>query len=106
MGKIKETKEMYASVLNLIHQTGIQVKQLHVHGQQFFLLGAAGSEEIKNRILQQLHWINPAAEDVTCELIVDPSLAPVPSPKVRTYPVALGDMPANMARMARCGAAV
>ena len=104
MDKIKETRDMYASVLNLVHQTGIQVKQLHVHGQQFFLLGAAGSEEIKNRILQQLHWINPAAEDVTCELIVDPSLAPVPSPRVRTYPVALGDMPGNMARMTRCGA--
>ena len=104
MGKIKETEGMYASVLNLIHQTGIQVKQLHVRDQQFLLLGTAGSEEIKNRILEQLHSINQTEEDVTCELIVDPSLAPVPSPKVRTYPVALGDMPANMARMARCAA--
>ena len=104
MGKVKETKDMYASVLNLIHQAGIQVKQLHMHDQKFCLLGAAGSQEIKNRILQQLHWINPAAEDVTCELTVDPSLAPVPSPKVKAYPAALGDMPTNLARTARCGA--
>jgi hypothetical protein len=95
---------MYASVLNRIHQTGIQVKQLHIHDQNFCLLGAAGSEEIKNRMLQQLHRINLEAEDVPCELTVDPSLAPLPSPKVKAYPLRSGGMPTNLARTVRCWA--
>ena len=103
MPKFKETNEMYASVLNLIHQTGVRVTQLQIHDQKFFLQGAAGSEEIKERVLAQLDRVNPAKTDVTCDLSVDPLLAPVPTPKVKTYPAALGDMPANLARTARCG---
>ena len=105
MPKSKETMDVYASVLNLIHQTGVRVTRLHIHDQKFFLQAVAGSEEIKNRILQQLHRINPTAEDVTCELSIDPLLAPVPSPKVKAYPAALGDVPANLARTARCAGA-
>ena len=101
MPEIKETNEMYASVLNLVHQTGARVTQLHIHGDKFFLQGAVGSEEIRNRILQQIKCINPVADDVTCDLTVDSALAPIPSPKPRAYPAALGDMPRNLAKTAR-----
>ena len=96
-------KEMYAPVLNLIHQAGVRVTQLQIHGDKLFLQGAVGSAEIKNRILEQIKGANPVADDVTCDLTVDSLLAPVPSPKVKTYPAALGEAPSYMAKTARCG---
>jgi LysM repeat protein len=42
--------------------------------------------------------VNPAADEITCDLTVDPSLAPVPSPRVKTYTVATGDSLSKIAK--------
>jgi nucleoid-associated protein YgaU len=71
---------------------------MHIQDNKFFLQGAVGSEQIKNRIWDAIKQINPAADDITCDLTVDPSLAPVPSPKTKTYTVAAGDSLSKIAK--------
>jgi LysM repeat protein len=98
MADLEQMKQKYASVLNLINQSGVRLSHMHIQDNKFLLQGAAGSEHIKNRIWDQIKQINPAADDITCDLTVDPSLAPVPSPKARTYTVAAGDSLSKIAK--------
>ena len=107
---LEQMKQKYASVLNLINQTGVRLSHMHIQEDKFFLQGAAGSEQIKNRIWDQIKLVNPAADDITCDLTVDPSVAPVAaaaaasasggasSGKGRTYTVAAGDSLSKIAK--------
>src|SRR6516162_11152281 len=76
MADLEQMKQKYASVLNLVNQTGVRLSHMHIQDNKFFLQGTAGSEAIKNRIWDQIKLVNPAADDITCDLTVDPSLAP------------------------------
>ena len=98
MADLEQLKQKYASVLNLINQAGVRLSHIHIQDDKLFLQGAAGSEEIKNRIWDQIKLVNPSANDITCDLTVDPSLAPAPAPKVKTYTVAAGDSLSKIAK--------
>ena len=98
MPELEQMKQKYASVLNLINQTGVRLSHMHIQDNKFFLQGAAGSEAIKNRIWDQIKLVNPALDDITCDLTVDPALAPPPAPKVKTYTVAAGDSLSKIAK--------
>jgi nucleoid-associated protein YgaU len=98
MADLEQMKQKYASVLNLINQTGVRLSHMHIQDNKFFLQGAAGSEAIKNRIWDQIKLVNPALDDITCDLTVDPALAPPPAPKVKTYTVAAGDSLSKIAK--------
>jgi nucleoid-associated protein YgaU len=98
MADLEQLKQKYASVLNLINQAGVRLSHIHIQDDKLFIQGAAGSEEIKNRIWDQIKLVNPSANDITCDLTVDPSLAPAPAPKVKTYTVAAGDSLSKIAK--------
>jgi nucleoid-associated protein YgaU len=98
MADLEQMKQKYASVLNLINQSGVRLSHLHIQDNKLFLQGAAGSEQIKNRIWDQVKLLNPAADDIICDLTVDASLAPAPSPKPKTYTVAAGDSLSKIAK--------
>jgi nucleoid-associated protein YgaU len=98
MADLEQMKQKYASVLNLINQSGVRLSHLHILDNKLFLQGAAGSEQIKNRIWDQVKLVNPAADDIICDLTVDASLAPAPSPKPKTYTVAAGDSLSKIAK--------
>jgi nucleoid-associated protein YgaU len=98
MADLEQLKQKYASVLNLINQAGVRLSHVHIQDDKLFLQGAAGSEEIKNRIWDQIKLVNPSANDITCDLTVDPALAPVPSVKAKTYTVAAGDSLSKIAK--------
>lgn len=107
---LEQMKQKYASVLNLINQTGVRLSHMHIQDNKFFLQGAAGSEQIKNRIWDQIKLVNPAADDINCDLTVDPSVAPLAaaaaasassgasSGKARTYTVTAGDSLSKIAK--------
>jgi nucleoid-associated protein YgaU len=98
MADLEQMKQKYASVLNLMNQSGVRLSHLHIQDNKLFLQGAAGSEQIKSRIWDQIKQVNPAADDITCDLTVDPSAAPAPSPKAKTYTVAAGDSLSKIAK--------
>jgi len=95
---LEQMKQKYASVLNLINQSGVRLSHMHIQDDKFFLQGVAGSEEIMNRIWDAVKTINPSYSDITLDLSVDPSIAPPPAPKVKTYTVAAGDSLSKIAK--------
>jgi hypothetical protein len=105
---LEQMKQKYASVLNVINQNGVRLSHMHIQDDKLFLQGAAGSEAIKNRVWDEIKKVNPAANDITCDLTVDPSAAPVAaaaaasasggSGRGRTYTVAAGDSLSKIAK--------
>ena len=108
MADLEQLKQKYASVLNLMNQTGVRLSHEHIQDNKLFLEGAVGTEAIKNRIWDEIKLVNPAADDITCDLTVDPALAPQaaaatasasgPSGSARTYTVAAGDSLSKIAK--------
>ena len=71
-----QLKSKYQSVLDLIKQRGVRLAHLHVQDNKLFMQGDAPSEEIKNRIWDQIKAVDPTYSDLICDLKVNPSLAP------------------------------
>ena len=90
MERIDELTLKYQSVLNLIQQKGVRLAHLHVQNNKLFVQGACPSEEIKNALWNQVKLVDASFGDLTCDLSVDPSLAPA-APQVKTYTVKAGD---------------
>ncbi len=94
MDRFEELKAKYGSVLKMIEgQATIQVKNLHVQDNKLVLRAAAGSEQIKNSIWDQIKRVDKVYADLMADITVDPSLAPKPAaaPAAKTYTVQAGD---------------
>ncbi|MFN7939174.1 MAG: LysM peptidoglycan-binding domain-containing protein [Bryobacteraceae bacterium] len=91
MERIDELKLKYQSVLNLIQQKGVRLAHVHLQDNKLFIQGAAPSQEVKNDVWNQIKLVDASYGDLTCDLTVDPSLAPAPPPVQRTYTVVAGD---------------
>ena len=111
MADLEQMKQKYASVLSLMNQNGVRLSHVHIQDNKFFLQGEAGSEAIKNRVWDEIKKVNPAADDITCDLTVDPAAAPPPAAAAatasasgasgrggRTYTVAAGDSLSKIAK--------
>lgn len=97
MDRLEELKQKYQSVLTMIQQKGVKLAHMHVQDNKLFLKGAAPSDQIKNEIWNQIKAVDPAYQDLTCDLAVDSSL-PQPAAastgaaeRMRTYTVKAGD---------------
>ena len=81
-------KLKYQSVLNYIAVNGVRLANLHVEGGKLLIRGAAGTEDIKNNVWNQVKLVDANwASDLVCDISIDPSLAP----PQKTYTVAKGD---------------
>jgi nucleoid-associated protein YgaU len=100
MDRFEELKQKYASVLAAVQQQGVRLAHLHVQDNKLFMEGAAPSEAIKNALWNQIKAINPAYDDITVNVTVDPSLPqPAPSGGPRqTYTVQAGDSLSRIAK--------
>jgi|SRR5581483_7487625 len=76
MDRLEELKSKYRSVLDTIQQKGVRLTHLHVQENKLFMQGAAPSEEVKNDVWNQIKAVDSSYSDLTCDLQVDPSLAP------------------------------
>ena len=90
MEKLDELKLKYQSVLNLIHSQPVQLAHVHIQDNKLFVQGACGSEAVKDEIWNQIKLVDAQYADITCDLSIDPSLAPPPVAP-RTYTVVAGD---------------
>jgi LysM repeat protein len=108
MDRLEELKNKYRSVLDLISQKGVRLTHVHVQDNKLFIQGAAPSEQIKNDIWNQIKAVDGSYSDLTCDVRVDPSLAPpaaqaaaasaVAGTGGRTYKVQAGDTLSKIAK--------
>jgi nucleoid-associated protein YgaU len=94
MDRLEELKLKYQSVLHLIDQKGLRLHNLHVQDNKLFVKASAGTQDLKNVIWEQIKLVDPKFSDLTCDIQIDPSLAPPPKPAapvLKTYTVQAGD---------------
>ncbi len=100
MDRFEELKAKYSSVLKMVEgQAAVRVTNLHVQDNKLVLRAAAGSEQIKNSIWDQIKRVDKTLADLAADITVDPSLAPKTPPPAaapaaaaaKTYTVQAGD---------------
>jgi LysM repeat protein len=100
MDRFEELKSKYQSVLRLIEQKGLRMHNLHVQDNKLFIKASAGTQALKNDIWNQIKLVDPSFVDLTCDIGIDPSLAPAkpPAPEGKTYTVQPGDSLSKIAK--------
>jgi nucleoid-associated protein YgaU len=91
MASFEELKSKYQSVLQVIQQQQVSVKNLHMQDGKLFIKGAAPSLEAANKVWDEIKRVNPRADDITADFPVDPSLQQQTGSGMRTYKVKSGD---------------
>jgi len=103
--RFSELKQKYGSVLRLIEQTGIRLRNLHVENNKLLIRGEAPSPQAKNQIWDQIKLVDPSFSDLMADITVDPN-APVqhaaqsagPASGGQTYTVQSGDTLSKIAK--------
>ncbi|MCL4783130.1 MAG: LysM peptidoglycan-binding domain-containing protein [Bryobacterales bacterium] len=90
MDRLDTLKLKYQSVINAAKQMGVRLTNVHVENDKLLIRGAAPSDEVKNRVWDQIKLVDATYSDLTADISVDPSLAP-PPPTQKTYTVVKGD---------------
>ena len=90
MASLEELKTKYQSVLQVIQQQHVSVKNLHIQDGKLFIKGAAPSLEAANKVWDEIKRVNPRADDISADFPVDPSMQQ-PAAGARTYKVKPGD---------------
>ncbi|NLV30167.1 MAG: LysM peptidoglycan-binding domain-containing protein [Acidobacteria bacterium] len=100
MDRFEELKAKYQSVLRLIEQKKLRMHNLHLQDNKLFVKASAGTEEQKNAIWNQIKLVDPAYADLTCDIVIDPSMAPpaAAAPAAKTYTVQPGDTLSKLAK--------
>jgi len=100
MDRFEELKSKYQSVLRLIEQKELRMHNLHVQDNKLFIKASAGTQELKNLIWDQIKLVDPSYNDLTCDILIDPSMAPqAPAPPaMKTYTVQPGDSLSKIAK--------
>ena len=100
MDRLEELKSKYQSVLRLIEQKGLRLHNVHLKDNKLYIKASAGTQELKNAIWGQVKLVDPAFADLTCDIVIDPSLAPpkAAAPEAKTYTVQPGDTLSKIAK--------
>ena len=101
MDRFEELKSKYQPVLRLIKQKQLRMHNLHVQDNKLFIKASAGTQALKNDIWNQIKLVDPGYGDLTCDIVIDPSLAPAAPaavPEMKTYTVQPGDSLSKIAK--------
>jgi LysM repeat protein len=94
--RLAELKTKYQSVLTVIEQQRVHLRNVHVENDKLLIRGDAPSQDSKNMVWDQIKLIDPNYHDVTVEIAVSqaaPSEAKgeVANTTSSTYTVQSGD---------------
>jgi nucleoid-associated protein YgaU len=90
MASFEELKAKYQSVLQVIQNQQVSVKNLHLQDNKLFIKGVAPSQEAANKVWDEIKRVNPRADDITADFPIDTSMQQQAG-NVRTYKVKAGD---------------
>jgi len=85
-------RHKYDPVVRLMHQSGVQVQTVDLHDGKLRLRGQAPSEEVKNRIWNQIKAVDPTYPDLDAQITVVEAAGAGPAAAAGgTYTVQKGD---------------
>ena len=77
MDQLAQLKLKYQSVLNYIAVNGVRLSNLHVENGKLLIRGAAGTEDIKNDVWNQIKLVDTGWDaDLVCDLSIFQSVSP------------------------------
>jgi nucleoid-associated protein YgaU len=96
MDRLEELKGKYKSALAVLARKGFKTHNLHVQDNKLFLKASAGTQELKNLVWGEIKSADATFADLTCDISVDPSIAP--PPEQRTHTVQAGETLSKIAK--------
>ena len=88
--KLETLKAKYQSVLNFIQQQqNTQLQNVNMEGDKLFIRAAAPTQDVKNKIWDQIKLVDPTFSDLTADITAPEAAAAAAAP--RTYTVQAGD---------------
>src|SRR5215831_14396971 len=95
MDRLEQLKLKYQSVLNFLQSQNVQLQNLNLQGDKLFVRGVAPSQDVKNRVWDQIKLVDPSYSDLIADIqapAVKAAAAGAPSSATaRTYTVQPGD---------------
>jgi nucleoid-associated protein YgaU len=73
--RFEELRNKYQSVLNFADQQRLQFKNLHVENDKLLIRAVAPSQDVANRVWDQIKLVNPGLDDITADITVSQSAA-------------------------------
>ena len=71
--RLEQLKQKYSSVLNFIQSNGVRLSHVHVQDNKLFIQGEAPSEQIKNKVWDQIKRVDPSYSDLIADITVNQS---------------------------------
>ena len=68
--RLEQLKQKYASVLNMMQQSGVRLAHVHIQDEKLFIQGEAPSTDVKNRVWDQIKMVDPNYSDLTADITV------------------------------------
>ena len=91
MPSFDDLKAKYQSVLKVIQDQQVSVKNLHLQDDKLFIKGVAPSQEAANKVWDEIKRVNPRADDITADFPIDTSMQRQQTSSIQTYKVKAGD---------------
>jgi LysM repeat protein len=96
--QFEQLKTKYQSVLNFMNSENVQLRNLNMQGGQLFIRASAPSQDIKNKVWDQIKLVDPKYSDVIADIQAPAAVAAAaaastggPTISSRTYTVQPGD---------------
>jgi LysM repeat protein len=81
-------KQKYQPAINLMHQLQVQLQNMNMEGNKLFVRGIAPSQEVKNKVWDQIKLIDSGYSDLTCDLTVSEQQQTQPQAQQQQQPPA------------------
>ncbi len=70
MANEQQLKQKYQPAINLMQQLGVHLQNVNMQGDKLFIRGEAPSQEVKNKVWDQIKLVDPSYSDLTCDITV------------------------------------
>ena len=92
----EQLKSKYQSVLNLMNSQNVQLQNLNMEGNKLFIRASAPSQEVKNKVWDQIKLVDPNFSDLNADIQAPAAAAAAAASSgstitARTYEVKPGD---------------
>jgi nucleoid-associated protein YgaU len=95
--KFEQLKAKYQSVLNFMQKQNVQLQNVNMEGDKLFIRASAASQEVKNRVWDQIKLVDPNYSDLIADIQAPAAAAAAAvgggatTAAARTYTVQAGD---------------
>jgi LysM domain len=73
--RFEQLKQKYQPAMNLMKQMQVRLEHVNMQGDKLYIQGQAPSQDVKNKVWEQIKLIDSSYSDLTCDITVDTSRA-------------------------------